>query len=666
MPDDDDWSIASRIPTEQELRESEPRPFVGEGFELVEELGRGAMGVVWRARDPKLRRDVAIKVLSRVSPRGRARLALEAAAIGKLDHPNIVRIHSIGEHDEKPYLVLQLVEGATTLGAANRTLSLADQLDSILTTATALGHAHERGLVHRDVKPSNVLIDHAGHVYLSDFGLVLDREAELERLTLSGALVGTPCYMAPEQLETRREDVGPHSDVFALGVMLYEALTGVHPHNTDSLAALLWAIKQPPRVPSTVTAHAYPSLDAVCMRALAWDPEERYSNGREFALALEAGIESPGSLRLSPRWPALLAGGLLTLGVILYAATPTLSASLDARPLPDRSLSPGPASSLRLDTAREQEVWLDHVIVSGVTSGEGEVEVSLGSETLRATGPRFSVRVPLKPGTNRILVGLSGGALSERSAVTATRRVPPEWFSSYQHPPALPLPEGVRFGEGWGEFVNAKDESKLVWVEPGEFLMGERAGDLVHDAPVSLPPERVRLEGYFMGKFEVTRGQVDRYLRANQLPPRYGTKPTHPASAITWDEAQAYCKWAGMRLPSEAEWEFAARGPKGRRYPWGSTVPTPQHCNSTASQLEHTLPIGSCVFGESPSGCQDMAGNVSEWVVPHVKTPLLESRILKGGSFTSSPGGTRSARRKFKPEDHSRPWVGFRACRPPE
>ncbi|MBL4845167.1 MAG: protein kinase [Planctomycetes bacterium] len=360
MPNES-WSFASRVPTEKEQLAAGPRPALGDRYRLEEELGRGAMGVVWRATDLELSREVAIKVLSRATPRGRARFLLEASAIGKLDHPNVVRIHSIGESEGQPYLVLQLIEGATTLDVASRIMSVADGLGAILVTARALGHAHERGLVHRDVKPGNVLLDSKGQLFLNDFGLVLDREADLERLTLSGVFVGTPCYMAPEQLEAKRDLVGPHSDVYALGVMLYEVLTGTRPHPSNSLPSLMWAIKRPPKIPSAVAAHPYPSLDRVCLRALATNPSDRYPDASAFAAALHAGIQDPGKRGNSRPlvYVAILLAVWAGLAVVGGPEQTPRGAALSPSPSAETSPTQSPQTALVVSTTPPGSLPLD-------------------------------------------------------------------------------------------------------------------------------------------------------------------------------------------------------------------------------------------------------------------------------------------------------------------
>ncbi|MCO5164929.1 MAG: serine/threonine protein kinase [Planctomycetes bacterium] len=195
-------------------REGAPAPVIDDRFLLLGELGRGATGAVYRARDLERGGEVALKVaLARPEWVRLQRFLREGEVTAALRHPNIVGIHSMGVADGRPYLAYELVEGARQLDEAARGAPLGRRVELVRDAARALGHAHARGVVHRDVKPANVLVDGAGRVRVADFGLA--QALDHERLTVTGALLGTPAYMAPEQLRARRGDVGPPTDVWA-------------------------------------------------------------------------------------------------------------------------------------------------------------------------------------------------------------------------------------------------------------------------------------------------------------------------------------------------------------------------------------------------------------------------------------------------------------------
>ncbi|MGE0711730.1 MAG: WD40 repeat domain-containing serine/threonine protein kinase [Planctomycetota bacterium] len=275
-------------------------------------LGQGGMGAVYRAWDLSAGRWVALKVITGIMDDGDLeRFRREGQLAARLRHPGIVGVHAFGEHQGVPYLATELVEGARTLTQGLREPDLGQKLGWILEAARALGHAHGLGVVHRDVKPDNVLIDAAGRARVADFGLAASRD--LDRLTHTGAFLGTPAYVPPEQ--GRSGVLHPTMDVWALGVMLYEALTGRRPFAGTSLPALLLQIAHhQPDAPRAIDPSVSPSLEAVCLRALAKEPEDRYQDGDAFADDLEralAGERVEGAPGGGRGRVALLAAALL-------------------------------------------------------------------------------------------------------------------------------------------------------------------------------------------------------------------------------------------------------------------------------------------------------------------------------------------------------------------
>jgi tRNA A-37 threonylcarbamoyl transferase component Bud32 len=256
------------------------------GYEIIEELGRGGMGVVYRARHQKLGHEVALKMVlagSHASEQELARFHLEAAAVARLKHPSIVHIHDFGEHDGVPYFSLELVEGgslAARLKAgplpARKAAALVEKL------ARAMAHAHEHGIVHRDLKPANVLLTREGEPKVADFGLA--KNMDTEGASLSGAVLGTPAYMAPEQAEGRGRDIGRFTDVWALGVILYECLTGRVPFQGATVQETLGQIvRQEPTPPRRLVWGLPRDLETVCLRCLEKNPAKRYATAAELA-----------------------------------------------------------------------------------------------------------------------------------------------------------------------------------------------------------------------------------------------------------------------------------------------------------------------------------------------------------------------------------------------
>lgn len=258
-------------------------------YELVSPLGQGGMGVVWRARHTELGRDVAIKVMlagEHASEEMLARFRREARLAAKLQDPGIVTVFDCGNEGRLHYFVMELVEGQSLKELlANGPLPVDRAVRIAAEAARALGAAHDSGVVHRDVKPGNLLIDTKGRVRVADFGLAKDLSDA--SLTATGTVVGTPSYMAPEQAAGETSLISPRTDVYALGAVLYEMLTGRPPFTGTALAVLRQIDAEAPTSPSTRNSAIPSAVEAVVMRALAKEPENRYANARELAMALE-------------------------------------------------------------------------------------------------------------------------------------------------------------------------------------------------------------------------------------------------------------------------------------------------------------------------------------------------------------------------------------------
>ena len=268
-------------------------------YEILAELGRGAMGAVFCARDPKIDRTVAIKTISVPSASAqeaehfRQRFFREAQAAGKLSHPGIVTIYDIGEDEPShtPFIVMECVQGqsleALVAAEAGPThsglLPQATALDLIKHIAEALDYAHSQGIVHRDIKPANILVTATGQPKIADFGIA---KVALSEITLPGHVVGTPAYMSPEQLNGKPVD--GRSDLFSLGVVAYWLLTGVKPFDGGSLTEVcVQVVTKEPLPASQVRAGLNTDFDYVLGRALAKDPAMRYQSGRELAADIE-------------------------------------------------------------------------------------------------------------------------------------------------------------------------------------------------------------------------------------------------------------------------------------------------------------------------------------------------------------------------------------------
>jgi WD40 repeat protein/tRNA A-37 threonylcarbamoyl transferase component Bud32 len=263
------------------------RPVTIPGYEILGELGRGGMGVVYKARQIRLNRVVALKVILQGAHAGaeqRARFQAEAEAVARLQHPNIVQIHEVGEHDGLPWLVLEYLPGGSLAeGLHGRPLSPTDAATLVLALARAVAYAHGCGIVHRDLKPANVLLTADGVPRITDFGLAKRLDAG-DGPTQTGVVLGSPSYMAPEQAAGRGREVGPPADIYALGAILYELLTNRPPFQGDSrMETIQQVLHEDPVPPRRLRPRIPLDLETICAKCLQKKPSDRYASAADLA-----------------------------------------------------------------------------------------------------------------------------------------------------------------------------------------------------------------------------------------------------------------------------------------------------------------------------------------------------------------------------------------------
>ena len=253
-------------------------------YELLEEIGRGGMGVVYKARQKALDRIVAVKMILAThlaSPEHIRRFQVEAWAAARLRHANITQIHDVGQHHGQHYFTMEYIEGESLAQRIARQRLSFDAIVRLLSiVARAVDHLHAQGVVHRDLKPSNILLDRDDQPYVTDFGLAKVFVPGSEA-TATGVIAGTPSYMAPEQASGHSSEVGPATDIYSLGAILYELLTGEPPFRQENpLDTLLDILGREPRYPRQLNPRVPHGLELICLKCLAKSPADRYAFGR--------------------------------------------------------------------------------------------------------------------------------------------------------------------------------------------------------------------------------------------------------------------------------------------------------------------------------------------------------------------------------------------------
>lgn len=327
-------------------------------YRIVEQLGSGGMATVFKAYHPGLDRYVAIKVLHaafKADPQFFERFQREARIVAKLEHPNIIPVHDFNEHHGEPYLVMRFVEGDTMKPAMHgQPLPPAEVLRLMRPVCQALSYAHRQGVLHRDIKPSNIMVAEDGHVYLTDFGLA--RIVQAGESTLSqDMMIGTPQYISPEQAQGLR-DLDGRTDIYSLGVVLYEMFTGRVPFSADTpFATVHDHIYTPLPLPTSLNPNLDPAIERLLLKALAKDPADRFKTADELLQALETTLGEQAKPAPAPPPPAGKKNNLVWVWVAAAALVVLILASLLVIGLvrrASRNLA-GPAAPVQVAAAEE-------------------------------------------------------------------------------------------------------------------------------------------------------------------------------------------------------------------------------------------------------------------------------------------------------------------------
>jgi len=620
-------------------------------YRLQQRIGFGGMGAVYYGHDLLIDRPVAVKELRREYARDdliRRRFVREARAAGGLSHPHIVTVYDLVEQDDTLFIVMEYLDGGTLLdrmaeGSGGR-IDVAFGLEVARQALLGLEAAHDAGLVHRDIKPGNLLFDHRGVVKIADFGVVRARDDDMTALTSTGGHPGTLVYMAPEQIDGA--EVEGRSDVYALAAVLYEALAGVRYFERHGLKrserALMDAIcDAPPIALREHVPYVAKDVEAVIMRALAKALDDR-PRAREMAAEI-------ARIQQTPKAPP---------EIVVPGGEGGAQAEPPAKPESD------PYAETRPSTRHRREA---------PPIPPAEPREDLVDE--QPTQPRQ------RPPTQPVLVLEVLGQEPPTPAPTTGRRVEPA------------RPENTERRE--------RDGASVIRIPAGAFTMGGE------DASDQMPIRTVRLDAFTIDRAPVTVGRYRQFLEAiaREGPPvvplirrlfKGGKdhRPTgwdtdefrelcrtddHPVVLVDWFDACAYAKWVGARLPTEAEWERAARGGgDARLHPWGDE-PVDDSRAVFGRQTYGPEPVGSRPLGASPDGVLDVVGNVWEWCADRyhpdayrtlpddnpslgVTTEATVRGVKRGASWTNAWHSIRVTKRGFEHLTARRDNLGFRCA----
>jgi eukaryotic-like serine/threonine-protein kinase len=633
-------------------------------YTLQGELGRGGMAAVYRAYDPSFKRAVAVKVLPREflhEANFRARFEREAQTIAKLEHSAIVPVYDYGEEDGQPYLVMRLMPGGSLADRIDRgPLSLQETIDLLSRLAPALDRAHALGIVHRDLKPANILFDADGDPYISDFGIAKLTQANTQ-LSQTG-MMGTPAYMSPEQARGDKQIDG-RADLYALGAMLYHMLSGQRPFESDTpMGMVLKHVTEPPPRVCLIRPDLPAACDAVIAKSMAKDPNQRFATAGEMLAALRsAQAARPAPPRPVPDPTARAVPATVRVDPGTVAAAPS---------------APGTPTA----PSRHFPVLLLGLVGLGVLALAAVgvfifTAISLYGPRAAGSATPLAQRSPTLP-VVIALTGVPSRTPAPNSTLAPTRAALPTGTPA---PTQSPAPAGTATPVVGATRLSSADKMMQMYVPAGPFTMGNDQG-----AADQRPAHTVSLDAFWIDRTEVTNAMFTLCVNAHACaaPQQFHSISRSsyfdnvkfadfPVLFVSWTQAQAYCAWAGRRLPTEAEWEKAARGTDGRLYPWGNQPPDPQRLNFGASALGDTVAVGQHPTGASPYGALDMAGNAWEWVAdwydpgyyavspPNnppgpAKTgcPQGDCKVLRGGGWDSSAQDvTASARLFYGPND---------------
>ncbi len=624
-------------------------------YRIIKLLGAGGMGKVYQAHHEGLDKMVAIKFLignMNEDAEAIARFQREAQATAKVSHPNAVQVIDTGVEDGICYIVMEFLEGESLRERIFRRgrIPLAETVHFAEKVCYVLEYMHRKGITHRDLKPDNIFYqiqEDMETIKVLDFGIAKVHATATHAgsdLTREGMMIGTPRYMSPEQCQG--QGVDGRSDLYSLAVVVFEMLSGQVPYDADNpFSVALKQINSPIPKLSEVAPHIPEAVSDVIYKAMAKAPKDRYASVKDFAQALVQAANLQSTVHME-----LLAGS----APVDYSKMETSESKgnktaggtlpLSKMGGPTKAFgSEGPADA-------QKKPWLVYAVIAFLVIGGGGVGGVIWNQKVQE---------------EKRLQAEADRLRKEEEAKKAAENSPLK------------------------EFVLIPGGTFKMGLDPGKDVNAE--GGIVPD--YESPSHEVTVKPFYLSKYEVTNAEYSEFIEATnrqQLPKEWTTSKfpagtaKYPVTGISWEDAVEFCKWRStrdkieFRLPTEEEWEFAARGNEGRRFPWSDfwneSLTNCNKLDGTASPLPVDVPPNT--LDVSPFNISAMAGNISEWTFtqlhpyPNSKFnptgKLLECKVIRGGCFNDIKSEARTTARKWRLPTFSDIYTGFRlAANPP-